>query len=152
MKMNVEVREAQLANLPAVLQLLELVHLPTEGVKEHFTYFLVGLDTSANSHTNAQVISCVGLEMYLPSALLRSLAVHPAFQGRGIGKKMVQAVSAWARKLEVQHLFLLTDTAVDFFQNLGFNNINREQVPKNVQQSIEFTKLCPTAPCLTKKI
>ncbi|MFX1299642.1 MAG: arsenic resistance N-acetyltransferase ArsN2 [Promethearchaeota archaeon] len=146
--MNVQIREAQHVNLPAVLQLLETVDLPTEGVKEHFNSFLVGLNTPAD----AQVIACVGLEMYVPSALLRSLAVHPSYQGKGLGKKMVEVVSTWAKKHDVRRLFLLTDTAVDFFHKLGFTDINRDQVPHDVQQSIEFTKLCPTAPCLTKRI
>ncbi|MHA2314100.1 MAG: arsenic resistance N-acetyltransferase ArsN2 [Candidatus Hermodarchaeia archaeon] len=150
--MNVEIREAQPGNLPAVLQLLKTVDLPTEGVSEHFTSFLVALDTPDTSLTNIQVIACVGLEVYLPSALLRSLAVHPTFQGQGLGKKMVDAASTWAKEHDVRQLFLLTDSAEDFFHKLGFNDINREQVPRNVRQSIEFTKLCPTAPCLTKKI
>jgi amino-acid N-acetyltransferase len=152
MKMNVEIRKAQPRDLPAVLQLLKTVALPTEGVKEHFTSFLVALDTPTDSPTNTQVISCVGLEVYIPSALLRSLGVHPSFQGQGLGKKMVKAASTWAKEHKVRQLFLLTDSAVDFFQKLGFTDINRDQVPKKVQQSIEFTKLCPTAPCLTKKI
>ncbi|MFX0077978.1 MAG: arsenic resistance N-acetyltransferase ArsN2 [Candidatus Hermodarchaeota archaeon] len=139
-------------NLSAVLQLLETVDLPTEGVKEHFISFLVGLETHADSPDDAQVIACVGLELYIPSALLRSLAIHPSYQGKGLGKKMVEAASSWAKKHNVRQLFLLTDSAVDFFNKLGFTDINRDQVPQDIRQSIEFTKLCPTAPCLTKKI
>ncbi len=150
--MNVQILEAQPDNLLAVLQLLERVDLPTEGVKEHFVSFLVGLKTSADSSTDAQVIACVGLEMYGPSALLRSLAIHLSYQGKGFGKKMVEAASTWAKEHDVRQLFLLTDSAVDFFHKLGFTNINRNLVPQGVRQSIEFTKLCPTAPCLTKKI
>lgn len=150
--MNVKIREAQLGNLPAVLQLLQTVNLPIEGVKEHFTTFLVGFDTPTDPSADAQVIACVGLEVYSPSALLRSLAIHPSHQGQGLGKKMVEATMEWAKKHDIQQLFLLTDSAVDFFHKLGFNDINRDQVPKDVQQSIEFTTLCPTAPCLTKKI
>lgn len=65
---------------------------------------------------------------------------------------MVEAALTWAKKHEVRQLFLLTDSAVDFFHKLGFTDINRDQVPQDVRQSVEFTKLCPTAPCLTKKI
>ncbi len=150
--MNVQIREAQPDNLLAVLQLLETVDLPTEGVKEHFFSFLVGLKTSADSPDSAQVIACVGLELYIPSALLRSLAIHPSYQGKGLGKKMVEAASTLAKKNNVRQLFLLTDSAVDFFYKLGFTNINRNLVPQGVRQSIEFTKLCPTAPCLAKTI
>lgn len=150
--MNIQIREAQPMNLPAVLQLLETVDLPTEGVKEHFISFLVGLDSTTDSPADVPVIACVGLELYVPSALLRSLAIHPSYQGKGLGKKMVEVASTWAKKHDVRQLFLLTDSAVDFFHKLGFTYINRDQVPKDVRQSIEFTKLCPTAPCLTKRI
>lgn len=74
--MNVQIREAQPVNLPAVLQLLEAVDLLTEGVKEHFISFLVGLDTPEDFPADAKLIACVGLEVYIPSALLRSLAIH----------------------------------------------------------------------------
>ena len=150
--MNIQIREPEPVNLPAVLQLLETVDLPTEGVKEHFGSFIVGLKTSAGSPADAQVIACVGLEVYHPSALLRSLAIHPSYQGKGLGKKMVEVASTWAKEHNIRQLFLLTDSAVDFFYKLGFADINRNLVPREVRESIEFTKLCPTAPCLTKKI
>ena len=150
--MNMQIREAHPMNFPAVLQLLKTVDLPTEGVKEHFLSFLVGLEAHADSPEEVQVIACVGLEVYAPSALLRSLAIHPSHQGKGLGKKMVEAASTWAKNHDIRQLFLLTESAVDFFHKLGFIDINRDQVPHDVQQSIEFTKLCPTAPCLTKKI
>lgn len=150
--MNVEIRESQPENLSAVLQLLQMVDLPTEGVKEHFATFLIAADSLKDSPSDSRVIGCVGLEMYSPSALLRSLAIHPSSQGQGLGTKMVNVVTTWAKKHDIQQLFLLTDSAVDFFHKLGFIDINRDQVPQDVRQSIEFTKLCPTAPCLTKRI
>ncbi len=98
------------------------------------------------------LIGCVGLEVYDRYALLRSLAVHPDFQGRGIGKQLVSRIIERARVKGIGQLYLLTDTAEDFFRKIGFDYVDREDVPASVRQSIEFTTLCPTAASLTKRI
>ena len=65
-------------NLPYVLELLKLVNLPIEGVKEHFSNFFV-------LKVENRVIGSIGVEIYPKVGLLRSLAIHPNYQRRGLG-------------------------------------------------------------------
>lgn len=144
-------RRARQSDFAAIAQLLRLVDLPVEGVKEHLSSFLV-LPDAGKAAGKPSVAACVGLELYGTSALLRSLAVHPSRQGRGMGKTLVEAMTNNAKHLGVSKLFLLTTTAEGFFSRLGFRAVSRDSVPTRVRESIEFTTLCPSAPCLMKEI
>ncbi|MFW9831740.1 MAG: arsenic resistance N-acetyltransferase ArsN2 [Candidatus Thorarchaeota archaeon] len=146
--MKVEIRTAKPEELSSVQLLLQLVELPIEGIKDHFSDFLIALSEDLNS----LLIGCVGLECYGVSALLRSLAIHSDFQNRGLGTALVEAITTQAKKKGIRQLFLLTDSAEAFFRRFGFKKIKRAQVPYEVKQSIEFTSLCTKATAMAKNI
>lgn len=142
------IQQAKPADLSVILNLLIQVDLPLEGVKEHVSDFLL-LYESENDETP---IGCAGLEIYGKAALLRSMAVAPEHQNKGHGRKLTDAIISYAKGREIETLYLLTETAEDFFQRIGFNIVEREQVPDKVKESIEFTKLCVTAPSMMMRI
>lgn len=75
------------------------------------------------------VVACGGLHvLWEDLAEVRSVAVHPALQGRGLGRAMVLALIEDARALLVRHAFTFT-LAEGFFQTLGFSAIARETIP-----------------------
>ncbi|MHA1960070.1 MAG: arsenic resistance N-acetyltransferase ArsN2 [Candidatus Thorarchaeota archaeon] len=137
------IRAARAEDLENVLELLQLVDLPTEEVETHFENFIVLYDSSSDS-----IQGCAGLEVFEDGVLLRSVAIRPDYQGRGIGTKLVKAAIQKAKDLQVSELFLLTDTAERFFEKLGFSVVDRERVPPDVKTSIEFTELCTEAPSM----
>jgi amino-acid N-acetyltransferase len=49
-------------------------------------------------------------------------------------------------------VFLLTTTAERFFPKFGFEQIDREQVPASVQQSVEFQSACPASAIVMRKL
>jgi N-acetylglutamate synthase-like GNAT family acetyltransferase len=62
----------------------------------------------------------VHLDEYAPSlAELRSLAVHAAARGRGIGRSLVHATEALARRRGYGTLFAVSNDE-GFFNNFGF--------------------------------
>jgi amino-acid N-acetyltransferase len=128
----------QPADLKAVHTLLHAARLPTEGLDWHVETALVARDGDA-------VVGCAALELYPPYALLRSVAVDKSRRGRGLGQLLTAEAIALGRRLGVSGIFLLTETAAGFFPRLGFVPIAREQVPVEVQQSMEFTSLCPVS-------
>ena len=105
---------------------------------------------------NASVLAAVaGLETFQggQEGLLRSVAVSPSLRKHGMGTSLVAAVEAMARVLGVKRLWLLTTTAPDFFRRLGYMDTVRASAPAAVQQSGEFTNLCPaSAVCLSKRL
>ena len=64
-------------------------------------------------------------------AELRSLAVHPDYNGRGAGKELVQACLDEARRLGIRRVFALTYKQA-FFEKLGFAVIEKSQLPHKI--------------------
>lgn len=64
-------------------------------------------------------------------AELRSLAVHPDYNGRGAGKELVQACLDEARRLGIHRVFALTYKQA-FFEKLGFKVIEKSQLPHKI--------------------
>ena len=64
-------------------------------------------------------------------AELRSLAVHPDYNGRGVGKQLVQACLDEARRLGIRRVFALTYKQV-FFEKIGFTVIEKSQLPHKI--------------------
>lgn len=91
------------------------------------------------------LVGVVGLEMHLPFAMLRSLAVAPAFRSSGIGRKLVAFVESVAANRGITELFLLTTTAKEFFLGLGFSPATRAAAPPAIQNTPQFSGLCPSS-------
>jgi N-acetylglutamate synthase-like GNAT family acetyltransferase len=135
MDRTIEITPATPAHLHAVLTLLTAVSLPHEGVMEHFSHFLV-------AHEGGTLVGVVGLEPYGASALLRSLAVAPASRGQGLARALTARILQAAREQGMTQIFLLTETASEFFRQFGFRRIAREETDTAVQASAEFRLAC----------
>ena len=95
----------------------------------------------------------MGLEGYGTVALLRSLAVAPAWQGQGLGSALVAHAEQAARQRGLAALYLLTPTAEAFFARRGDVHIPREAAPPLLHRTAEFAALCPaSAACLMKAL
>jgi amino-acid N-acetyltransferase len=126
------------ADWPAICALLQQSGLPLDGLADHLAHTLV-------ARAGSEIVGCAALEWYGRYALLRSVAVAAGLRGSGLGHRLTQAVLAQARHEEVQAVYLLTETAANFFPRFGFQTVERSQVPPAVCQSVEFTTACPTS-------
>jgi len=115
----------------AILDLVESVHLPPEGIAEAMEYFWV-------ARAGERIVGTVGLEVYNDMALLRSLAVTPACQHTGLGRALTETALAYLTTRQFRAVYLLTTTAEAFFASHGFCLVARDVVPAGVQQSVEF--------------
>jgi N-acetylglutamate synthase-like GNAT family acetyltransferase len=77
--------------------------------------------------------------------LLRSLVVVADHRGAGIGRAMLALLEGEARRLGVERLRLLTNTAAPFFRVNGYAGADRAAAPPTVAASREFTALCPAS-------
>jgi len=135
---------AQRSDLPEILNLLERHHLPPDGVREHVASMVV-----AREH--GEIVGVAAAELYADGALLRSVAVDPLAQGKGIGHQLTEAVLRLARERDIDTVFLLTTTAEKFFPRFGFEQISRSDVPATVQASVEFQSACPASAIVMRK-
>ena len=73
-----------------------------------------------------------GLHMLAPDlAEIRGLAIHPAFQGKGLGKLLVSACEAEAREIDLPTLFAWTYQQT-FFVKCGFERIEKTNLHPKV--------------------
>jgi len=78
------------------------------------------------------VVGCGAIHvMWEDLAEVRTLAVAPPFVGQGIGHKLLKALLARARALEIPRVFCLT-FEVEFFRAHGFAELPEPGVPEPV--------------------
>ena len=128
-----------------VVALLEAEGLPvsdlTEAHLEHF--FFTGSDGAPSA--------IVGLELFGPDALLRSLVVSSTARTQGLGSALVLHAEGYAASHQVRALYLLTNTAEGYFGHRGYRRIDRAQAPPAIQSTSEFTSLCPATSAFMMK-
>src|SRR6202008_2529894 len=127
---------ARSSDLSAVESLLTASDLPTDGVRDNFSGFVVADDDGA-------IAGAIGLEKYGSVALLRSAVVAPDHRGTGVGRKLVEQLLERAEEAGVDELFLLTTTAEKYFPKFGFTRTTRSAVPDPLKASAEFRGACP---------
>ena len=123
-------------DVPALYDLLQASGLPVDGLAAH-------LSTAFIAKNDSQILGSVALEVYGKSALLRSVAVAAPLRGTGLGRQLVEAAFDLAHRQRVQRLYLLTETAAEWFPRFGFTPTDRADVDPAVRASIEFTSACP---------
>ena len=127
------------------VQLLSAAGLPTtdlpSGRLEHF--WGCGNPDKPNG--------IVGLEIHGPYGLLRSLVVDEAYRNRGCAKALVSALERYARLEGLSCMYLLTETAEQFFSSLGYEVVARSEVPDPIRATREFSGLCPHDAAVMKK-
>jgi amino-acid N-acetyltransferase len=139
------IRPGQSADLAALTALLKGAGLPTDDLASAADLHLWVLETKGD------VVGAIGIERFGANALLRSLAIAPAYQRRGLGHRLVAQLEQEVQGKGVDQLFLLTATAESFFRRNGYEVIERRHVPEEVRQSAEFRSLCPaSAVCMAK--
>ncbi len=73
------------------------------------------------AEADGQIVGCAALEVYSRKlAEIRSLAVSPAVQGKGVGKLLVEACIALAREKNVLEVMAITSSD-SFFIACGFD-------------------------------
>ena len=99
------------------------------------------------------LVGCGALEWYGTHALLRSLAVAATFRGRHYGHQIVADLMQRAHARNAEAVYLLTETARDFFLRLGFAHTPRQDVPQALQQASQFATVCPvSAACMVHRL
>ena len=126
----------------AIISMLSAYSLPDSDIEPGRQSFIV-------AEHEGKIIGCAGYEAYGETALFRSLAVDSEYWNLDIGKLLTGKVMALAHEKGIHEFYLLTNTADGFFQKLGWNIIQRNDVPKGINTSSEFASICPsTAICM----
>ena len=135
----VRLRAADLAQLE---NLLRRNNLPAQDCAQQARNFCGIFDDD-------DLIAAGGLEPAANDALLRSVVVHEQYRSRGLARSIIEYLIRRADSEDRETVYLLTETAGAYFENLGFKRIDRIEVPSAIANTRQFASLCPdTASCL----
>jgi amino-acid N-acetyltransferase len=133
------VRRAASSDLAAVTALVAEAGLPTTGLSAPTVTILIAEDD------DGAVVGTAAIEVFGESGLLRSVAVQPARRGTAIGSGLVSEAVAVAASSGLRDLWLLTEGAAGFFSAGGWQPATREDLPRGMQMSPEYTAHCSDA-------
>jgi amino-acid N-acetyltransferase len=133
---EVVITPAAAADVSAIKSLLTEAALPTAGVDEHWHTFLVARD-------GASIVGCGGAEAYHTAALIRSVAVQPAYRRHGVGRRLVRQLLDRLASRGLREFYLLTTTAEEYFAKRGFKTIDRDEINPQLMASRELQDACP---------
>ena len=128
----------------AVIALLVSEKLPVDDLPKKLDNFVVALDAD-------HLVGVAGLEIHSAYGLLRSVAVDKSHRGKGVADMLLKQIEALAEEKQLAAVYLLTETAADYFSRKGYEAISREEVPAEVQESTEFSHVCPQSAVVMRK-
>ena len=138
--MSLALRPARVDDVDAMQTLISgyaredrMLERTREFLVEHLRDFFVA------AHGD-QVLGCCALAVLTADlAEVRSLAVVPEVSGRGVGRALVDACVAEARRLGLRRVFALT-LVPEFFEKCGFTLVSLGRLPE------KSTAECPVCP------
>lgn len=137
-------RSARPIDLSAIAALLVEFGLPTQGLVDSLESFVL-------VEQKGRLIGVGGIEIHGRNALLRSLAVSPEYQHSGVATAICDHLEAQAVKQDLESVYLLTETAEQFFSGRGYEVVARSEAPAAIAASEEFSALCPQSATLMRR-
>ena len=128
----------------SIIALLQTEKLPAEDLPVSLDNFLVATEDD-------KVIGAIGLEQYDNYGLLRSMVVDKEYRNKNIASQLVQQLENYTATIGITCLYLLTETAAQYFERKGYSKISRDEVPVSLQASSEFSSVCPVSAIVMKK-
>jgi amino-acid N-acetyltransferase len=140
----ISIEPAQMTDRAEIEALLAANGLPVDGLE-------LAISTGVVARDGDQLVGCAAVEPWGTAGLLRSVCVAAASRGAHLGRGLVDAAEAAAAARGITELYLLTETAADWFPRLGYSPITRADVPTAVTASPEFTGACPDTAAVFRK-
>ena len=144
MNQNININKADPKAYATVVALLRAAGLPTEDISKDLENFWI-------AETEGDAIGVIGMDLYTPYGLLRSMTVLPEYRNKGIASRLVDQVEQLAKKLLLSELYLITNTAESYFSKKGFQLITKGELPDSVASSEEMNGLCPASSVIMRK-
>lgn len=130
---RLNIRPARVSDVPAICDLIKsfadkklMIRRTLGELYEAIREFYVAVDD------DGQIIGCSALHVFWEDlAELKCLAVSEQAQGRGVGRKLVDACWDSARVLDIQSVFTLTYVP-EFFERCGYAQIEKSELPHKI--------------------
>jgi argininosuccinate lyase/amino-acid N-acetyltransferase len=137
---EIEFRQARADDLDAIAWLVDHWATHGENLPRSREDILKAILDFGVAVVDGRVVGCAALWIYTPQlAEIRSLGVHPDFQGRGVGQGLVRYFVGLAGQLHIPKVFVLT-RAPRFFEKAGFRQVSVNSLPEKV---LKDCSACP---------
>jgi amino-acid N-acetyltransferase len=129
---STDVRRARIADVPGIADLVGRFAGRGEILPRSEAEIYQTVREWVVAEQSGQIVGCGGLViLWADLAEIRSLVVDPAYQGLGIGRKLVHILLSQAAELEMPQVIALTRKP-GFFRTLGFRIVPRESLPRKI--------------------
>ena len=134
---NFPIRKATVSDVKGILQLINgfaganlMLPRGPKDIFENIRDFVVATEHKTETDREAPlIIACGGLHvLWEDMAEVRSMAIHPDYQNKGLGRKLVEFMEKEAVQLGIKRLYTFT-LAEEFFKRLGFSPKEKEELP-----------------------
>jgi len=134
------IRPARVEDVEAMRALIDRFAAEDRMLSRSRDFLLEHLRDFVVAEVDGEFAGCVALAVLTPDlAEVRSLAVNPESGRRGVGKALVDACLAEARRLGLRRVFALT-LVPDFFEKCGFTLTSLGRLP---EKSASECPVCP---------
>jgi len=141
----INTRKFQKRDFEYIVALLNQSNLPTIDLKiSNMQDFYVAI-------VDGDIVGVGGIDMQDNMAFVRSFAVKSEYQGQGVAHKIYNTIEDEAKRSGISQFYLLSETATQYFEKFGFKIIQRDTAPQWVQQSTQFSGICPQSTALMQK-
>jgi amino-acid N-acetyltransferase len=129
---NIKLRKAKIGDVPQIHTLVNSFAGKGEMLGRSRSELYEGLRDFFVVEQDDVILGCSALHInWEDLAEVRSLAVVPEVQGKGMGKTLVNACIEEARSLGIARIYALTYRP-GFFEGLGFSKVPKESLPHKV--------------------
>lgn len=100
---------------------------------------------------DTELVGTAGMEILGRVGLLRSVAVAETHRNQQLGQRLFAAALDHARVQGIREVFLITDSAAEYFEKNGFQRVERSKVPEEIAGTAQFSGLCPSSAVVMRK-
>jgi amino-acid N-acetyltransferase len=130
----VEVRRARVGDVPRLYEIINYYAARGDMLPKTMDQLYNRVRNFNVAEADGEVVGCAALHItWADLAEVVSVSVHPDFQGRGLGRLLVEPLFDEARALGIPTLFTLT-LQVGFFSRLGFREVPKLRLPHKIWQ------------------
>lgn len=119
-----------------VVALLLAENLPVIDLPDSLDDFLVA--------TTGDIVQAVaGLGIHGKYGLLRSVAVAKGSRKKGMAAALIKQIETIAKNSGLEIIYLLTETATEYFNKQGYEQVSRMDIPEEIKVTSQFNTVCP---------
>ena len=143
--MDIKYHKAIPENRAALESLLLSLSLPVEDLPADLANFTLAFDGSL-------MVGSAGVEPVGTLGLLRSVGVAESHRNLGMAGHLFNSSIDNARTKGIREIWMISNTADNYFERHGFERINRESTPAEIADTPQFKGLCPSTAVVMRKL